>query len=95
MTFFKKEAKILGSLPQRRSIFKHCGVRIADHFLHNDQSPHAKCGESILLNPGFPKGFSSVIGAHHGMPPENVKPYIPCGFPGLFPAYAGMILKTM
>lgn len=70
------QAKILGALPERRLIFEHYGVKIADHFLHNDQSPHAKCGESILLNRGFPKGFSSIVGAHHGMPSESVKNHI-------------------
>lgn len=70
------QAKILQSLPERRSIFEHNGVKIADHFLHNDQSLHAKCGEAILLNHGFPKGFSSIIGAHHGMPSEGAKRHV-------------------
>lgn len=70
------QLRILQSLPGRRSVFEHYGVEIADHFLHGEDSHHTKCGEAILLNHDFPKGFSAIVGAHHGMPSEGVGRHI-------------------
>lgn len=72
------QAKILESLPGRRTIFEHYGVKIPEYckFINKKNSHHTKCGEAILVAMGFPNDFSSIIGAHHGMPAENVKNHI-------------------
>lgn len=68
------QSKILGVLPERRSLFAHNGIEnICDNFIEKQKSHHSKCGEVLLLYLGFPKDFSSIVGAHHGMPAENVK----------------------
>ncbi len=67
------QSKILKALPARRSLFEHYGIcNIDENFKNKDKSHHTKCGEAILLDFGFPKGFSSIVGAHHGMPSGNV-----------------------
>lgn len=71
------QSKILRSLPARRSVFEHYGIRnILENFIDKEKSHHTKCGEAILLSLGFPKGFSSVVGAHHGMPAEDLLHHI-------------------
>lgn len=72
------QAKILESLPGRRTIFEHYGVKIPEYskFINKNNSHHAKCGEAILIAMGFPNDFSSIIGAHHGMPADDVKNHI-------------------
>lgn len=66
------QSKILKALPARRSLFEHYGICSIDaNFMNKDKSHHTKCGEAILLDFGFPKGFSSIVGAHHGMPADN------------------------
>jgi len=68
------QSQILKALPARRSLFEHYGIyNIPENFKDKDKSHHTKCGEAILLKMGFPKGFSSVVGAHHGMPAENLR----------------------
>lgn len=71
------QSKILEVLSERRSLFKYYGINnICDNFIDKQQSHHSRCGESILLSLGFPKDFSSIVGAHHGMPADNVKHHI-------------------
>lgn len=71
------QSQILKSLPARHSLFEHYGIRnIPENFIDKEKSRHTKCGEVILLNFGFPKGFSSIIGAHHGMPAEELRDHI-------------------
>ena len=71
------QSQILKSLPTRRSIFEHYGIdNISENFIDKEKSHHTKCGEAILLDLGFPKGFSSIVGAHHGMPAENLLHHI-------------------
>ena len=66
------QSKILKALPARRSLFEHYGIcNIDENFRNKDKSHHTKCGEAILIDLGFPKGFSSIVGAHHGMPSGN------------------------
>ena len=61
------QSQILKSLPARHSLFEHYGIHsIPENFIDKNKSHHTKCGEVILLNLGFPKGFSSIVGAHHG-----------------------------
>lgn len=71
------QAKILQSLPDRRSIFEHYGIHIPDlsEYIHKERetSHHTICGEAILNKLGFPKDISSIVGAHHGMTTENVR----------------------
>lgn len=69
------QAKILESLPERRTIFEHYGVKVPEYsaFMDKKESHHTKCGEAVLLSQGFPNEFSSIVGAHHGMPAEKVK----------------------
>lgn len=71
------QAKILQSLPERRSIFEHYNIKLPDlsEYIHKEKetSHHTICGEAILLELGFPKDLSSIVGAHHGMSSENVK----------------------
>lgn len=69
------QAKILESLPERRTILEHYGVKVPEYsvFMDKKDSHHTKCGEAVLLSLGFPNEFSSIVGAHHGMPSENVK----------------------
>lgn len=67
------QSQILKSLPARRSLFEHYGIcNISKEFINKEKSHHAKCGEVILRDMGFPRGFSSVVGAHHGMPAEDL-----------------------
>lgn len=72
------QAKILESLPERRTIFEHYGIKIPEYsvLLNKKNSHHTKCGEAILLAMGFSSEFASIVGAHHGMPSENVKNHI-------------------
>jgi CRISPR-associated endonuclease/helicase Cas3 len=42
-----------------------------DKIYDADKSPHNIAGEAILLDYGFPKEFSAVIGSHHGKPVHN------------------------
>lgn len=71
------QSQILKSLPERRSIYEHYGIHnILESFINHDKSHHTKCGEAILLSLGFSKGFSSIVGAHHGMPAEDLKHHI-------------------
>lgn len=71
------QSKILGVLSERRSLFEYNGINnICDNFIDKNKSHHSKCGEVILLHLGFPKDFSSIVGAHHGMPADNVKHHI-------------------
>ena len=68
------QSKILEVLPERRGLFEYYGINnISENFIDKQQSHHSKCGEVILLSLGFPKDFSSIVGAHHGMPADNVK----------------------
>lgn len=68
------QSKIMKCLPARRSLLEHYGIHtIPENFTEKGKSHHTKCGEAILLDMGFPKGFSSVVGAHHGMPTENLR----------------------
>ncbi len=68
---------ILKALPARRSVFEHYGIHnILENFIDKEKSHHTKCGEAILLELGFPKGFSSIVGAHHGMPAEGLLHHI-------------------
>lgn len=65
------QSRILKTLPKRRSLFEHYGIHsLPEHFPNPEKSHHAKSGEAILLDLNFPKGFSSVVGAHHGMPAQ-------------------------
>lgn len=70
------QAKILQSLPDRRSLFEHYRTHIPDmsEYIHKERekSHHTICGEAILNELGF-KSVSSVVGAHHGMTTENIK----------------------
>ncbi len=72
------QAKILESLPERRTVFEHYGIHVPEYsdFINKKYSHHAKCGEAILLYMGFPNEFASIVGAHHGMPAEDVKNHI-------------------
>lgn len=71
------QSKILEVLFERRNLFEHYGINnISENFIDKQKSHHSKCGESILLSLGFPKDFSSIVGAHHGMPSDNVKHHI-------------------
>ncbi|MCI8400527.1 MAG: CRISPR-associated helicase Cas3' [Lachnospiraceae bacterium] len=71
------QSQILKALPARRSVFEHYGIHnILENFINKEKSHHTKCGEAILLELGFPKGFSSVVGAHHGMPAEALLHHI-------------------
>lgn len=72
------QAKILESLPARRAIFDHYGVKITEYseFINKNKSHHTKCGEAILFEMGFSSDFASIVGAHHGMPAEDVKNHI-------------------
>lgn len=71
------QSKILKSLPARRLLFEHYGIHsISENFPNKEESHHTKCGEAILLEMGFPSGFSSVVGAHHGMPAQNLRNHI-------------------
>ncbi len=72
------QAKILESLPERRAIFEHYGIKIPEYaaLINKKDSHHTKCGEAILLAMGFPSAFASIVGAHHGMPAEDVKNHI-------------------
>ena len=54
------QSQILKALPTRRSLFENYGIyNIPENFKDKDKSHHTKCGEAILLELGFPKGFSS------------------------------------
>lgn len=70
------QAKILQSLPGRRTIFEHYGVHIPDlsEYIHKEKenSHHTICGEAILDELGFHKEIAAIVGAHHGMTTENV-----------------------
>lgn len=71
------QSKILKALPGRRSLFEHYGIcSIAENFYNKNKSHHAKCGEVMLLDLGFPRGFSSIVGSHHGMPSDNVNDHM-------------------
>lgn len=72
------QAKILEALPERRTVFEHYGIHVPEYseILNKKESHHTKCGEAILLALGFPNEFSSIVGAHHGMPAEDVKNHI-------------------
>lgn len=71
------QAKILQSLPERRSIFEHYNIHIPDlsEYINKERaiSHHTVCGEAILNELGFPKDIASIVGAHHGMTTENVR----------------------
>lgn len=72
------QAKILESIPERRSVFEHYGAKIPGYFefINKQKSHHTKCGEAILISMGFPGDISSIVGAHHGMPTEGVRNHI-------------------
>ncbi len=72
------QAKILEALPERRTVFEHYGIHVPEYsdLINKKESHHTKCGEAILLALGFPNEFSSIVGAHHGMPAETVKNHI-------------------
>lgn len=68
------QSNILKSLPDRRLIFEKYGIdNIKENFIKKEKSHHTLCGEAILLDLKYNKDFSSIVGAHHGMPAENVK----------------------
>lgn len=75
------QAKILQSLPGRRSI-KHYGEHItnwSDYInKENEKSHHTICGEAILDWLGYPKEIASIVGAHHGMTTEGVNRLMEC-----------------
>ncbi len=73
------QAKILRSIPAQKSVLEYYNVIFSqfEEFANKDKSPHALCGESILLNAGFSDDFCSIIGAHHGIPQNaNSKKHI-------------------
>ncbi len=71
------QSQILKSLPGKRSLMEHYGIpEIEENFIDKEKSHHTKSGEAILLDLKFPKGLSSIVGAHHGMPAENLVHHI-------------------
>ena len=73
------QAKILQSISERKSVLEHYGLKFSgiEEFLNKDKSMHALCGESILLDAGYPDDFCSIIGAHHGIPQDtNVRKHM-------------------
>lgn len=62
------QAKILKCIPNYRTRLENCGLDVPSEseYLNKAKSHHSLCGESILLKFGFPKGFASVVGIHHG-----------------------------
>lgn len=64
------QSEILKAVPDsRRSELEHYVLDIPYVFDH--KTKHSICGEVILLSIGFPRDFSSIVGAHHGMPADG------------------------
>lgn len=66
------QAKLLNAIPRMREKLEHYNIEINDYKDFNcpSDSYHSRCGEVILQKFGFANDFSSIVGAHHGMP-EN------------------------
>lgn len=56
------------SLP---SDLRYDGIPYTDDFANRSASHHTVAGECILIKLGLSKELSSIVGAHHGMTPEN------------------------
>lgn len=70
---------ILRSLPGHRSLLSRYGVPIPDGLYMRGCTRHSLAGETILRSLGYPPGFASLTGAHHGMPTPfdtNVRTYM-------------------
>ena len=60
--------RILRAMPEYRGLLEHYGVPLPYCVYDPKAMHHGASGEAILLDLGCPKGFASVVGAHHGMP---------------------------
>lgn len=70
---------ILRSLPEHRSLLSRYGVPVPDGPHMAGRTRHGLAGETILRSLGYPPGFASLAGAHHGMPTPfdiNVRTYM-------------------
>lgn len=63
--------RILRSVPGHRGVMEKQGIRLPDEIHRPKMMHHTRSGEAILVSLGYPKGFSSVAGAHHGMPSDR------------------------
>lgn len=62
------QSLIAHSLPDG---FAYDGIPRCNDFLKRSASPHTMAGECILIELGISDEFASIVGAHHGMPPEK------------------------
>lgn len=62
--------KITRYSPRIRSLLQQGGINFNNTFLDPSKSPHAIVSQAILLNNSCPKGIASIVGSHHGKPPE-------------------------
>lgn len=68
------QSRITEMLPEiREMIEKSVELRAANSFMDSVASPHALAGEAILLEFGVNRGTASIVGSHHGKPPERPK----------------------
>ena len=54
----------------REKLIESVKILPASDFRDARHSPHAAAGEAILLSYGVCRGTASIVGSHHGMPPE-------------------------
>lgn len=65
------QSRITEMLPEiREKLIKSVKILPVSGFKDARHSPHAAAGEAILLSYGVCRGTASIVGSHHGKPPE-------------------------
>lgn len=68
------QSRITEMLPEiREELSESVEILPQSSFMDSAASPHALAGEAILLEFGVNRGTASIVGSHHGKPPEKSK----------------------
>lgn len=68
------QSRITEMLPEiREMLSESLELPLQGEFMDAQRSPHALAGEAILLEYGINRGTASIVGSHHGKPPEMPK----------------------
>ena len=66
------QSRITEMLPEiREKLIESVKILPVSDFKDARHSPHAAAGEAILLSYGVCRGTASIVGSHHGKPPEK------------------------
>jgi CRISPR-associated endonuclease/helicase Cas3 len=68
----KQTALFQHKIQQNLPDYHDCTLPLPASFLAPEKSPHARCGEAILLRYHCPPSVAAIVGAHHGKPQSEL-----------------------